>query len=385
MDIARVLILTGSYGSGHKQAAYALSEAFANHPSKYTARVLDVTSLMPSKLDSLEKHTFLSGVTHFPSLYHYIYKKTQKNNAAASLLKTINRFGIDHLITILDEERPDLVISTFPAASVMMSQIKREGWFTSSPFLTLITDYSFHSSWVNSCTDGYLVGSDAVRDKLIEMNVDSQKIITTGIPIQSGFSFRPNAGSLRAKLHIPANQKVLLMLGGGCGIFRNTLPILRAVDKMDTDFRVVLICGQNQKAYNDFSKFGKTSRHPVHVEGYVDNMNEWMAVSDLLVTKPGGLTISEAIASELPMIIYKPLGGQEADNTQYLLSSGLAVAAPGQQELIENVGDLLSNTQSLNTMRGNMKLFSSRQRHSSERALKAAELFLSAARAIEFA
>ncbi|WP_100486039.1 MGDG synthase family glycosyltransferase [Sporolactobacillus pectinivorans] len=385
MDIARVLILTGSYGSGHKQAAYALSEAFAAHPSKYTARVLDVTSLVPSKLDSLEKHTFLSGVTHFPSLYHYIYKKTQKNNAAASLLKTINHFGIDHLITVLEEERPDLVISTFPAASVMMSQIKQEGWFPSSPFLTLITDYSFHSSWVNRNTDGYLVASDAVRDKLVEMKADPLKIITTGIPIQSGFSIRQNTDKLKEKLHIPLNQKVLLMMGGGCGIFRNMLPVLRAVDKMETDFRIALICGQNRKAYHDFSKFGQTSRHPVHVEGYVDNMNEWMSVSDLLVTKPGGLTISEAIASELPMIIYRPLGGQEADNTQYLLSSGLAVAAPGQEELIEDVNNLFSHPSAVGIMRTNMKLYSSRQRHSSERAVKAAELFLSAARSIEFA
>jgi processive 1,2-diacylglycerol beta-glucosyltransferase len=385
MGIARVLILTGSYGSGHKQAALALSEAFDRHPSKFATRVLDVTSLVPSKLESLEKHTFISGVTHFPSLYQYLYKKTQNNSAAASLFKSINHFGTDRLVSFLLKEQPDLIISTFPMASVMMSRIKQGGWLPSSPFLTLITDYSVHSSWVNRRTDGYLVSSNAVREKMIAMNVAPEKIITTGIPILSDFSGRQNIAALRKKLTIPPGQKVLLIMGGGCGIFKNMLPVLKNVDRLKSNFRIVTICGHNQKAYEDFKNFSRTSRHTVQVEGFIDNISEWMAVADLLVTKPGGLTISEAIVSELPMIIYKPLGGQEADNAQFLLSLGLSIAAPGKQELIDDITHLLSHPAGLDVMRQNMKRFSSRQGYSADHVLRAAESFLSSARRIEFA
>lgn len=385
MAIAKVIILTGSYGTGHKRAAHALAKALDLNTSQFSTRVLDVTSLAPPRLDSLEKRTFLSGVTHFPSLYHYIYKKTQKNNIASSLIKKMNRVGVYRLISALEEEHPDLIVSTFPVASVMMSLIKQADWFTSVPLLTVITDYSVHSTWVNQYTDGYLVATQEVKQMLIDMNVDPEKIMITGIPIHPKFSGLQNKRELKEKYHIPYHQKVLLLMGGGGGIFGHFLPILRQLDKIEPDVRIVIICGQNRKIFQQFTQFSRTAKHNIQVEGFVHNMNEWMAIADLLITKPGGLTVSEAIASELPMIIYRPLGGQEADNTQFLLSSGISVATNDHSELIEHLIDLLNNPLTLDIMRTNMRPYSIEQRQSAKNAANAVAQFLSAASSIQFA
>lgn len=385
MAIAKVIILTGSYGDGHQRAAHALAKALDLNTSQFSTRILDVTSLAPPKLDSFEKRTFLTGVTHFPSLYHYIYKKTQKNNIASSLLKKMNRLGIYRLISALEEEHPDVIISTFPFASVMMSLIKQADWFSSVPFLTVITDYSVHSTWVNRYTDGYLVATNEVKKMLVEMNVDSDKIMVTGIPIHPGFSSLQNKYELKEKYHIPHHQKVLLLMGGGGGIFGHFIPVLKQLDKMTADVRFVIICGHNRKIHQQFTQFSQSARHDIQVEGFVHNMNEWMTIADLLITKPGGLTISEAIASELPMIIYRPLGGQEADNTKFLLSSGISVATSDHSELIEHLNDLFNHPLTLDIMRSNMRPYSAGQRKSAENAANAVAQFLTAANSIQFA
>ncbi|MFT8317771.1 MAG: glycosyltransferase [Sporolactobacillus sp.] len=388
MGRVKVLILTGSYGGGHEQAAIALEKAFNLIPAHYTAEVLDVTSLVPAKLDSLEKRTFLSGVTHFPSLYHYFYKKTQKNNAAATLLKTLTSVGITRLIPVIEDAQPDIIISTFPPASIMMSRIKQADWFTNLPFLTVITDYSVHSTWVNRKTDGYLVASDTIRHRLIEMNVDPRKIITTGIPILPDFSASPQREVLRARFGIPSNQKILLVMGGGCGIFSHFMSFLRQLEKLETgDLKIVIICGHNAKAYREFSHYRTVSGQNIQVLRFVHNMNEWMAMADLLITKPGGLTISEAIASRLPMIIYKPLGGQEADNTKFLLSLGISIASFSSTELITDLMNLLESPSALEIMRTNMDGLSDKQQISALHAVKASIRFLPAGtlNAMEFA
>ncbi|MBM7658951.1 MGDG synthase family glycosyltransferase [Sporolactobacillus spathodeae] len=377
MRSVKVLILTGSYGGGHEQAALALEQAFNLNPNHYHAEVLDITTLVPSKLDSFEKKAFLSGVTHFPMLYHFLYKKTQKNNAAASVLKSLSRVGVTRLVSFIESTRPDLIISTFPPASIMMSQMKRAGCFSNLPFLTVITDYSVHSTWVNRWTDGYLVASEDVRKRLIEMKVNPERIFVTGIPIRPDFSLKARSSLLRAKYNIPTNQKVILVMGGGCGIFSHFLAFFKELDKQPIkNSRFVIICGRNEKAYKEFTEFSKTAAYPIQVLGFVSNMNDWMAIADLLVTKPGGLTISEAIASELPMLIYRPLGGQEADNTQYLLSTGVSIVAYTPPELMANLMNLLEHHDAIEIMRTNMKTLSNNQKHSAEQAVRAATQFL---------
>ncbi|WKB36266.1 glycosyltransferase [Terrilactibacillus sp. S3-3] len=272
------------------------------------------------------------------------------------MFKKINRFGIYHLIPTLLRSKPDVIISTFPIAAGMMSLIKEAGWLRSVPLITVITDHSVHSAWIHPQTDLYLVGSDAVKMGLLEMGVESDKVKVTGIPIHPKFSIEQNRSRLRNKYHIGQDQKVLLIMGGGVGIFKHFQPVLKQLDNMPWKLKIVIICGHNQKLYHHFMEISRSSKHDIQVEAFVNNINEWMAIADVMITKPGGLTISEAIASELPMIIFKPLGGQEADNTHFLLSSGIAIAADNRSELIDQLNHLLANESILDLMRANMQM-----------------------------
>lgn len=368
-----MLILTGSYGGGHEQAARALEQAFNAVPDRFSADVLDVTSLMPQTLDALEKRAFLAGVTHFPSVYHFFYRCTQKNNPMSAFIKAFTTTGMAKLIPIIESARPNLIISSFPPAAIMVSRLKRAGHFIDLPFLTVITDYSVHSTWVNAFTDAYLVASDEVRRRLIAMHVDPRRILVTGIPIQPDFSMKSKRALLRQKYGFSDRDQVLLIMGGGCGIFGHYTPFLKQLENGHVDhLHVIVICGHNEKAVEMFNSYSQTSKQDIRVLGFVNNMNEWMALADLLMTKPGGLTVSEAIASELPMLIYRPLGGQEMDNTKFLLRSGMSVAAFSAAELITMLTDLLQHPSALAIMRENMNTFSHNQQISAERAVTAA-------------
>lgn len=376
MDFGRVLILTGSYGDGHRQAALALEKAFHLKTPQLKTKVLDVTTYVHPLLDTIGKRAFISGVTHFPTLYHFLYKKTRKENVASAMFKKINRLGIYHLIPTLLKSKPDVIISTFPIAAGMISLIKSAGWLRSVPLITVITDHSVHSAWIHPQTDLYLVGSQSVKKGLLEMGVESGKIKITGIPIHPKFSVEQNRSRLRNRHHIGQDQKVLLIMGGGVGIFKHFQPVLRQLDHMDWQLKIVIICGHNQKLYHHFMQMSRSSKHDIQVEAFVNNINEWMAMADVMITKPGGLTISEAIASELPMIIYKPLGGQEADNASFLLSSGIAIAADNRSELIDYLNHLLADKRILDQMRTNMQAISAEQKHSAQDAVGTVEQVL---------
>lgn len=377
MERMKVLILTGSYGGGHEQAALALEKAFALNAAHCQAEVLDITTLVPSKLDSFEKKTFLSGVTHFPMLYHFLYKKTQNNNAASSMLKKLTRIGITRLISVVENTHPDLIISTFPPAAIMISRMKQAGYFRTLPSLTVITDYSVHSTWINRFTDGYLVATEDVRQRLIDMKVEPNRIFVTGIPIRPEFSLKAKNTVLRKQYNIPARQKVVLVMGGGCGIFSHFFNFFKELESQPIqNIRFVVICGHNQKAFNEFKTLSEQVSFPIQVLGFVTEMAEWMAMADLLVTKPGGLTISEAIASELPMLIYRPLGGQEMDNSHYLLATGVAAAAFNPSELMADLLNLLHHSDAIDIMRTNLKALSTCQQNSAEQAVRKSLQFL---------
>jgi processive 1,2-diacylglycerol beta-glucosyltransferase len=219
------------------------------------------------------------------------------------------------------------------------------------PTATVITDHTDHSYWIHPQTDRYIVGSERVKKALIAQGVASSAIAVTGIPVRSEFAREWNRQTLMDKHGLRADLPIVLVMGGGDGfIDKNLLRLIRD-DRFAADMQFVVVCGRNRKLYETLERELADVGNRVKLHGFVPFVSELMAAADLLITKPGGLTTAEALAVGLPMLLYRPLPGQEEDNAAYLTEVGAAVLAASESELVYRLKWLLNHPEQLAEMR----------------------------------
>jgi processive 1,2-diacylglycerol beta-glucosyltransferase len=219
----------------------------------------------------------------------------------------------------------------------------------------VITDHTYHSSWIHDNTDRYIISSEYVKEDLQSLGVPEEKISVTGIPIRPEFCHNLPVDPLRKKHGIDPSIPVVLVMGGGVGIIGDGSTTIRALEELPETIQLIVVCGYNDKLKKQLSRELSNSKHQVILLGHVDYIHELMAISDMLITKPGGLTTSEAVASELPMLLFKPLPGQEQDNAMLLTELGVAFQAKNTKEMIDILSFTLFNREILNKMRVNAK------------------------------
>ncbi|WP_427127787.1 MGDG synthase family glycosyltransferase (plasmid) [Priestia megaterium] len=329
---SKVLILTGSYGAGHYQTARAIEEAIRLKKLDLEPLIVDITDYKYRLVTNISRRIFIEGVTKFPAFYDYLYKKSRNPNHFSSFLKIIGRTGVWSVLELINKFRPSIVISTFPFAAGIMSYLKKHH-LTSVPTLTIITDYTVHSIWIYPYTDQYIVGSDIVRRGLVQCGVKEERIKVTGIPIHPKFSTQYKKEKLKLKYGLKHNLPTVLIMGGGCGLIGSHNKILNSLEGCPFELQIIIICGHNQKIKKSIEKALSYSKHHVIIMGFVDCIDELMAICDGMITKAGGVTISEGLALNVPILLYRPLGGQEQDNTKFLVESNIGI-------LIEDIRDL---------------------------------------------
>lgn len=330
----KLLILSGSFGDGHMQAAKAILEASALYKPGIEVKVVDFMELVHPRMHAIERYCFLQWMKHFPSSYGYLYQKTRTDSMLTFFLKHIRATSQQRLLRLLHEEQPTMVVSTFPPASAAISLLKEKGK-TDLPTTTIITDHSDHSYWIQPSTDLYLVGSEGVRAALQRKGIADHKIAVTGIPVRLSYSQQDNRERLREKLGLAPDRFVVLVMGGGSGIFDKSFIEQLQADNFPSHLQFIIVCGRNVKLLYRLHK-ALGDKGNVMLTGFLDEIHEWMAAADVLITKPGGLTTSEAMALQLPMLLLEPRLGQEKDNADYLIQAG--VAYPCQ---IDNLKDQL--------------------------------------------
>ncbi|MEB3100875.1 MGDG synthase family glycosyltransferase [Ferviditalea candida] len=354
-DKIKVLVLSSDFGDGHQQAANAIFEA--NKLYRRTEAEVIVTDFMEwthPRLHSLSRYLYIQSVRKFPSLYGYLFHKTRRPNSWSDALKKLKLFGLSRVMRLIQEVRPTIIVSTFPIAAAAMSILKANG-LISIPTVTVITDHTDHSYWIHPHTDTYIVGSDRVREALIGLGIGESRIAVTGIPVRPHFCRSYDRSSLFAKYGLNSSLPTVLVMGGGFGMISEGLIELLNSDALNEQMQFIIVCGRNRKLQNHLLDELAHSRHHLMITGYVDHIHELMAVSDLIITKPGGLTTSEAVALELPMLLYKPLPGQEQDNAAFLLQSGVALLADNDADLIFKLTEVLRRRDILEAMRLNAR------------------------------
>lgn len=337
----KILLLSGEFGDGHKQAANALIEAAYEYAPEIETISIDFMELIYPKIHRAAKYLYMRGITRFPSIYGYLFQKTRRN-PSMNVLKKLRLLGLGKLLTLIEAERPDAIVCTFPVAAAAVSLLKASG-LAQLPLITVITDHTDHAYWIHPHTDRYIVGSDKVRQALLKLHIPDYRIAATGIPIRLAFDQIYDRKQLLEQYGLLQHKQTIMVMGGGYGMITSELIHCIKSYAIQDMHQWIIVCGRNERLYNYLQEELSEVSHTVQLFQYTDRVHELMALSDLLITKPGGLTTSEALSRQLPMLLYRPLPGQEQDNSSYLVDTGVAIQAEDHDDLACKLNFLLDS------------------------------------------
>lgn len=333
----KILIFTASTGGGHKRAADALENHIEKVSPQTEVKILDGIALTGRLYNRFicGGYTFLAK--HAPRFYGHIYRKSDKKSALNDLCNSVNKMMGKRLLPSVREYKPDVIISCHAFVTTMLGDLKTKNKID-VPVISLITDFAVHYTYIARGIDRYIVSSDKMaKDFELKYGEDSSNVHPYGIPVFDKFLSVPCREDIRKKLLLKSREKTILFMAGSFGV-GEVLKIYRDISAECSDCQLVVITGNNPKLYRRFEKV-TDNRTQLHM--YVDNVEDYMHCADIIITKPGGLTVSESLQCALPMAIYSAFPGQESDNALFLKDSGVAIILnknPGTaiNELIHN-------------------------------------------------
>ncbi|QUL98055.1 MAG: glycosyltransferase [Candidatus Fermentithermobacillus carboniphilus] len=344
-----VLNLTADYGAGHRRASSALGEAIKELRPDISILTLNYIKFVHPVLDQITQSLYVNTVKVAPELYRGFYYVTKSIDPDSVWQYALNHLGHRKLLRLLQKVQPRLVLCTFPTPAGVVGELKRRG-LIDVPQVTVITDNAVHTQWVSPWTDLYIVASDWVKDGLVKRGIPPEKIEVTGIPIDLRFACHWDKEALRKKYGLDRDLPVVLILGSAYGMTADAWETAAWLGDLHVPCQVLVVAGYDKSLKAKCEEATRGSRNPVKVFGYVDTMHELMAVSDIAVTKAGGLTVSEALACGLPLVIHRPIPGQEEENSKFLIQHGAGLVSKNPCTTRELVLMLLQNETTRNEM-----------------------------------
>jgi processive 1,2-diacylglycerol beta-glucosyltransferase len=352
-----ILILHASVGAGHTRAAKAVAAALALESPETRTVVVDALDLARPLFKRVYGKGYLDLVEKAPALFGYLFELTDRRPSPRGRgdrrRRAVQRWGASDLVDMLAGGGWDAIVNTHFLAPELVAALSRAGKLN-VPQLTVVTDYDAHRIWVHDPTERYCVASPVAAASLRGHGVAASAITVTGIPVDPAFSVPIDRDAARRSFGLSGGYPIVVQAAGGHGV-GPLEEVHRALLASTVPSEIVVVCGRNEAGRKGLSKIRPPSRHRVKILGFTDRMRDLMAVADLLVTKPGGLTVSEALACGLPMALVSPIPGQEERNSDYLLENGAAVKANAPAALTGKVESLLASETRLAEMRRRAK------------------------------
>lgn len=346
MELARsrILIISASIGTGHTKAAQAIAMQVRR---RYPEAIVETVDFMADGyyLNRLIKESYLKMLHLSPNMYDVLYRWT-KSAKRFSMQGIMARAMKRNMKELLDKHRPDIVICTHPFPCSAVAYLKK----TQYPNLVLtgvITDFAVHQMWIFDEVDLYFIGSADMLMAMVAKGVSRKRVAVTGIPVLPSFGEYDRTDTKGKDGRQLPN---ILIMGGGLGM-GGVQESLHSLEQIARSLRIVVIAGRNKKLRRKLEKFCLRSHHSIRIYEYTDRIPELMASSQLLITKPGALTISEALTMELPMILFDPIPGQEIDNARFLEGKGAAVWVKDGEHIASEAFALLTDKERHDAMR----------------------------------
>ena len=326
----KILIFYGSYGGGHLAAAKTIKAYLEeNYTNQVQVEMIDCIEYINKVINKVSTEAYKELAKKAPWVWKQVYTNSQ-HGALSRISTTTNKLMAHKLNILLQEVKPDLIISTHPFSTQMCAILKDKNKIKCK-LGTVMTDYHTHDQWLVSYknVDYFFVANQQMKVDMIMKGINSQKIFVTGIPVSERFLKKYDKSKICEELGIsPDKQTLLFFAGGEFGLGRNsTYMILKVLIRLFKDLQVIAISGKNKQMNRKFQELVKNtkSENRIKIFEFTDKIPEIMSISSAVITKAGGLTITESLVSHLPIAIINPIPGQEVENTQYLVDNGVAI------------------------------------------------------------
>jgi processive 1,2-diacylglycerol beta-glucosyltransferase len=353
----KILIFYGSYGGGHLAAAKSIKNEIEEKYTDVEVKMVDCIEYINKYINKLTTEAYKELAKKAPHLWKRVYNDSQKG-PLAKISTTSNKLMSRKLNVLLQEFEPDLIISTHPFGTQMCGVLKKRGKINCK-LATILTDFHIHAQWLvfNEYVDYFFVSNEQMKLDMEEFDIPEEKIFVTGIPVSKRFLENFNKEEIYKEFGLsPEKETVLFFAGGEFGLGRNTtFMTLKALERLFKTMQVVAISGKNPKMKKKFldlvENTGSSDR--IKILEYTDKVPELMSISSMVVTKAGGLTITESLTSHLPIIIINPIPGQEEENAQFLIDNEVAIWIRKGDNIARALKNLYRNKEKVKSMREN--------------------------------
>ncbi len=349
----KALLLYISKFSGHYRAAEALEAAFAKMPAEVEVTKINALDYTNPILGRVINRAYLEIIKKKPEIWEHMYdnpevmKKTQKAREA------LHRFNMAKMGRLMKKYSPDTVYCTqaFPCGMVSDYKKKFSGNIT---LVGVLTDHAPHSYWLHDEVDYYVVPSPETASRLEEKGVVKDKIRVYGIPVDPLFGVKQERRKILSSLGLETGRPTVLIMGGSQGLGAIEEAVISLMSDTVHNYQLIVIAGSNKKLFRKLERVSrKSSFNGIKLFPYIKNVDALMDASDVVVTKAGGMTTSEALVKGLPMVIVAPIPGHERMNTDYIVSKGAAVEVKDIASLHEKLNELFDDPEKLKEMAAN--------------------------------
>jgi len=356
----KVLIISASFGSGHVKAAEAVMKALLIRDPTVKVESIDALDYSDIVLKKVLPSLYLNIVNKFPWFWGYIYDRYNYSQEEIKELGVkineeikyvIGKSNAAPLVEHIKAFNPQIVVCTHFFPMKIISELKSAGMLNCY-LMVNVTDYEIHHYWISPNVDFYTVASEEMKFQLQKRGVSEKRIKVAGISIDPIFSEQFDKEKIRQKFFLEKSLSAILVLGGAAGK-SPFLEIIESLEDVKGTVQILAVAGNNKKLAQKLEVEKAKFKNKITVFGFVENMHELMRVSDILITKAGGLTVSEALSVDLPMLIVSPYPGQEQANADFLIESGAAKVVTNIDLIGYKVNKILSNQEELSRMRLN--------------------------------
>lgn len=353
----KALILSISTGQGHHATGQAIENEFKNRGVE--CETLDAYEYIEPILSHLVSRGYLLSTAYAKKISSKLYDIVVKKNKPLkkfSVPKLTNTVWAKDLREYIEASKPDVIICTHVLSAILINIMREKDWLDSAVVTVgVVTDFTLHPLWEEArMLDYYVTPTDLLEFQMEKKGLDINKMLPIGIPIRPRFSERIDRIEARTRLGLDLHKHTILLMSGSMGYGKIDESIER-LDRLDFDFQVIVVCGNNRKMYKKVK--GLTTAKRFDIYGYVDNVDLMMDAADCIITKPGGITTSEAMAKGLPMIMVNPIPGHEMRNAEFMLNNGLALYATKSFPLDEAVFSLFQHPERITLLRSTIEIY----------------------------
>jgi processive 1,2-diacylglycerol beta-glucosyltransferase len=325
----RILILSASYGSGHAEAARSLAAAVEARGGQ--AVVVDhFRDLVHPFFARASRAVYYWLLRHAAGLWALAYDLGDRLGPESPLAFGVTRMGSARLARLLETLRPDAVISVHATPAAAMAALALDGRRL-PPHTTAVTDFVAHSQWMPRPVDRYCVAAEEVRNEFVARGIPPERVVVTGVPVRAEFARAVDTPAARRALGLAPDPLTVVAMAGTQGSLGRLADVTRALLRMRRPMQAVVVAGRDERLRARLARAAEGS--PIRVVGYVEDVRTLLAAADLLVTKAGGMTLAEATAAQVPLLLYGSLPGQERGNERFASRAGIALVARSRGEL----------------------------------------------------